>query len=82
MSRSTLWLGSLAILSMSTCSAVAADLTPRVAVSRTAAVVETPIECIRWVRQNQSWYNYCDPVPYFARTTYGDYWWDWRWARR
>jgi hypothetical protein len=79
MSKSALGLGILAILLMSAGNAGAADLPRRVAVDRTVAVVDTPIECIRWVRQNQSWYNYCDPVPYFPRTTYGDYWWDHRW---
>lgn len=23
--------------------------------------------CLRWVEQNYSWYNYCDPVPYYPR---------------
>jgi hypothetical protein len=25
------------------------------------------------VQQNYSWYNYCDPVPYYPRST--RYWW-------
>ena len=29
--------------------------------------------CLRWVQQNFSWYNYCDPVPYYPRNT--RYWW-------
>ena len=29
--------------------------------------------CLRWVQQNYSWYNYCDPVPYYPRSS--RYWW-------
>lgn len=29
--------------------------------------------CLRWVQQNFSWYNYCDPVPYYPRSS--RYWW-------
>jgi hypothetical protein len=29
--------------------------------------------CLRGVQQNFSWYNYCDPVPYYPRAT--RYWW-------
>jgi hypothetical protein len=78
MTKTGLWLGSLGIAMMVAGSAVAADMA--VPVER-RAVAQEQVDCIRWVRQNQSWYNYCDPVPYFAKTTYGDYWWDPRWAR-
>jgi hypothetical protein len=80
MSSRKLWLGIAAILLTSVYDAAAADLSRSTAIRKEAVVVaETQIECIRWVRQNQAWYNYCDPVPHFARTTYGDYWWDHRW---
>jgi len=23
--------------------------------------------CLRWVEQTYSWYNYCDPIPYYGR---------------
>jgi hypothetical protein len=23
--------------------------------------------CLRWVQQTYSWYNYCDPIPYYPR---------------
>jgi hypothetical protein len=26
--------------------------------------------CLRWVPQNHSWYNYCDPIPYAPRLKY------------
>jgi len=26
--------------------------------------------CLRWVEQNYSWYNYCDPIPYYGRKNY------------
>jgi hypothetical protein len=81
MSKAQLSLGILAISLMSVCQAEAADLGLR-GINPRVAVVQTQVECIQWVRQNQSWYNYCDPVPYFARTAYGDSWWDPRWATR
>jgi hypothetical protein len=79
MSKSKLWFGISAISLAAICDAAAADLSRAPVVRQEAAVVETHVECIRWVRQNQAWYNYCDPVPHFARTTAGDYWWDHRW---
>jgi len=45
--------------------AVKATPAPRVAAADAA--------CLRWVQQNYSWYNYCDPVPYYPRST--RYWW-------
>jgi hypothetical protein len=44
---------------------IAADMT----MPKKAAVVRAPVEvaCLRWVEQNYSWYNYCDPVPYRPR---------------
>jgi hypothetical protein len=79
MTKSKLLFGIIAILLMPAFDAGATDIA--VPMGRRVEVVQTPVVCIQWVRQNQSWYNYCDPVPYFARTTYGDYWWDGRWAR-
>ena len=73
MSKSKLLLGIAAISLMSGSGAVAADMSVPVATERRVAVVEAPVDCIRWVRQNQSWYNYCDPVPYYPRAT--RYWW-------
>jgi hypothetical protein len=29
--------------------------------------------CLRWVEQNYSWYNYCDPVPYYGRQKYNQF---------
>ena len=79
MSKSKLWLGIAAISLMSGSGAIAADMAAPIVTDRRVAVVEAPVDCIRWVRQNQSWYNYCDPVPHFPRTAYGDFWWDYRW---
>ena len=39
---------------------------------KVARVAAEPV-CLRWVQQNYSWYNYCDPVPYYPRAT--RYWW-------
>jgi hypothetical protein len=32
------------------------------------------VACLRWVEQTYSWYNYCDPIPHYARRKYS--WWD------
>jgi hypothetical protein len=32
-------------------------------------------ECIRWVRQNWSWYNYCAPIQYEPRHRYDWFVW-------
>ena len=45
--------------------AVKATPAPRVAAAE-------PV-CLRWVQQNYSWYNYCDPIPYYPRST--RHWW-------
>jgi hypothetical protein len=39
----------------------------------TSPVVAAEPVCLRWVQQNYSWSNYCDPVPYYPRAT--RYWW-------
>lgn len=31
------------------------------------ALPQKTASCMRWVEQNYSWYNYCDPVPYYGR---------------
>jgi hypothetical protein len=79
MSKPKLWFGICAMSLAVIGDAAAADLSRGPVVRKDAVVVESQVECVRWVRQNQSWYNYCDPVPHFARTAYGDYWWDHRW---
>ena len=35
-----------------------------------AKVPEAEVACLRWVEQNYSWYNYCDPIPYYPRKNY------------
>lgn len=25
------------------------------------------VACLKWVPENYSWYNYCDPVPYYGK---------------
>jgi len=48
----------------------AADL----ALPKKEAVVSTPVVadqvCLRFVEQTYSWYNYCDPIPYYGRNKY------------
>jgi hypothetical protein len=47
----------------------AADLAVPRQQKATAAPRPAPAEaaCLRWVEQTYSWYNYCDPVPYYGR---------------
>jgi len=32
--------------------------------------------CLRWVQTTYSWYNYCDPIPYYPRAAR----WGWTWG--
>ena len=50
---------------------LAADMA--VKASKAPKVAAAEATCLRWVQQNYSWYNYCDPVPYYPRST--RYWW-------
>jgi len=49
---------------------LAADMP--VKATKEARIVAEPA-CLRWVQSNYSWYNYCDPIPYYPRAT--RYWW-------
>jgi len=46
---------------------------PRV---RHEVVQAVEADCIRWVRQTQSWFNYCEPVPYYGKPP-SHYEWGW-----
>jgi hypothetical protein len=59
-----------ALLCAAASPALAADMP--VKTSKEARVVSEPV-CLRWIQQNYSWYNYCDPIPYYPRAT--RYWW-------
>ena len=59
-----------AVLCGITSPVLAADMA--VKATKEARVVAEPM-CLRWVQQNYSWYNYCDPIPYYPRAT--RYWW-------
>lgn len=52
-------------------SAVAADLTFK---PQKKYVKAEPKDCLRWIEQTYSWYNYCDPVPYYGRGYYKYVW--------
>ena len=66
--RKTAIAAGIALLCAATSPVLAADMTVK---AKPVAVAE-PV-CLRWVQQNYSWYNYCDPVPYYPRAT--RYWW-------
>jgi hypothetical protein len=38
-------------------------------------VASVQAECVRWVEQNWSWYNYCGPVRYPPRFRYNSWAW-------
>jgi hypothetical protein len=60
-----LLLGFLAAVLMSAASSAhAADL----AYPDKVRVHSSHADCVRWVEQTQSWYNYCEPVRYPPRT--------------
>jgi len=60
----------LAVLCAATSPVLAADMAVKAPRERVA--VAEPV-CLRWVQQNFSWYNFCDPVPYYPRNT--RLWW-------
>lgn len=67
--RILLLLAATVCLGLSAGSTKAADLTvPR---HKEAAVPHKAppkrVACLKWVPQNYSWYNYCDPVPNYGR---------------
>ena len=61
----------IAFLCAITSPVIAADMAVKTAKEPKVAAAE--VVCLRWVQQNYSWYNYCDPVPYYPRAT--RYWW-------
>lgn len=55
-------------LSLISASGMAADLAvPKQQVEMPTKAPVAERACLRWVEQNYSWYNYCDPVPYYPR---------------
>jgi hypothetical protein len=67
--RKTAIAAGIALLCAAASQAFAADMATK-APKKVAAAEQV---CLRWVQQNYSWYNYCDPVPYYPRNT--RYWW-------
>jgi hypothetical protein len=68
--RKTAIAAGIALLCAAASQALAADMTTKG--PKLARVAAEPV-CLRWVQQNYSWYNYCDPVPNYPRAT--RYWW-------
>ena len=62
----------IALLCTMTSSVFAADMSVPAApqAPRSAEAV-----CLRWVPQTYSWYNYCDPIPYYGRKDYSQFSW-------
>ena len=52
---------------------LAADMA--VTAPKAAPVVAEQV-CLRWVQTTYSWYNYCDPIPYYGRAAR----WGWAWG--
>lgn len=66
--RTASFAASIALLCALTSSGFAADLV--VPQKETAAPREpqaAEVVCLKWIQQTQSWYNYCDPIPYYGR---------------
>jgi hypothetical protein len=67
--RGILIAASAACLFIMTSPGFAADLSVRphkqAAAPQPSRVAEA--SCLRWVEQNYSWYNYCDPIPDYGR---------------
>jgi len=76
--------GLLMLAGRTTSGALAADIAvskSRVAPRDRYAVVRVESDCIRWVRQTQSWYNYCEPVPYYGfPPSHYEWGWNWTWG--
>lgn len=62
----------IALLCAVTSPVLAADMAVK-APKEAPRVSTAEAVCLRWVQQNYSWYNYCDPIPYYPRST--RYWW-------
>jgi hypothetical protein len=75
MMRAVLFAGA-AVLCVIAPSVSAADLAvsraPKATAAREAGATEAA--CLRWDRQTQSWFNYCDAIPDEGRNYY-HYWW-------
>lgn len=69
--RKTAIAAGIALLCAAASQTLAADMGSKAPKAAKVAAAE-PV-CLRWVQQNYSWYNYCDPVPYYPRST--RYWW-------
>jgi hypothetical protein len=63
----------IAVIFLAGSPAFAADLPvkapPKEAVVQEVAPVAERV-CLKWVEQTYSWYNYCDPVPYYSKHRY------------
>ncbi|HEX5508273.1 MAG TPA: hypothetical protein VFX37_07195 [Pseudolabrys sp.] len=73
MRRFLLACAGLALLAVATPAGAADMAVP--AKKHTQVAAAANVECIRWVRQNWSWYNYCGPIRYEPRRHYD--WWIW-----
>jgi hypothetical protein len=69
--RTTSIAAGFALLCAAASPVLAADMP--VKATREARVATAEPVCLRWVQSNYSWYNYCDPIPYYPRAT--RYWW-------
>ena len=56
---------SIALIGIMSSPSFAADLNVPKQMPTKAPVKQAA--CLRWVPQNYSWYNYCDPVPHYGK---------------
>jgi len=64
---------SIALLGIMTSSGFAADIAVPNAPPQEQKSAE--MVCLRWIPQTYSWYNYCDPIPYYTRREYTQFSW-------
>ncbi len=77
MQKLVVTLGALTLWAMTFSPAGAADFGGALQRKTVVAEYVAGVECLRWIRQNQSWYNYCDPLPYRGRAAW--YYYDRPW---
>ena len=57
----------IALIGAMSSPSVAADLVVPKQMPTKAAAPAKKLACLRWVPQTYSWYNYCDPIPYYGK---------------
>lgn len=65
--RTVPFVASIALLCIAASPGFAADLVVPPPQKQVVAPQTAEPVCLRWIQQTYSWYNYCDPIPYYGR---------------